>query len=104
MEKGKKGIGPLEEPEEKAPKQKSLPTMEDTAIEEIEEAALDYAKVRDRRMQLTDQEVTAKDLLLTAMQKHKKMAYHRHAKKGSIHVERKPEGEKLRVRIEDDEE
>ena len=102
MAKGKKGVGPLEE-EDKPAKQGRLPEMEDTAIEEIEEAALTYAKIRDRRMALTDQEVTSKGALLTVMQKHKKMEYHRHTPKhGAIHVERKPEGEKLKVRVEED--
>lgn len=101
--KGKKGIGPAEDEEEKAPKQERLPTMEDPAIEEIEEAALDYAKIRDKRMVLTDHEVGAKDRLLTFMQKHEKMSYHRSTKKGVIDVKRVPEGEKLKVRIEDEE-
>ena len=101
MAKGKKGVGPLEE-EDKPAKQRRLPEMEDTAIEEIEEAAMAYVKIRDRRMALTDHEVNARSTLQNAMVKHKKMEYHRHAKECVIHVERKPEGEKLKVRVEED--
>lgn len=39
-------------------------------IKEIETAAEEYVKVRDRRMKLTELEVTAKTNLLNAVKKH----------------------------------
>jgi len=101
MAKDKKAAA-APEAEEKAPKQKRLPEMEDPAIEEIEDAALQYASVRDRRMALTDKEVEAKDFLLAQMKKHDKLKYYRHTKKGVIDVQRVPEGEKLKVKITDE--
>lgn len=44
--------------------------MERPAIPEIERAADDYVKVRDKRMKLTEQEITAKASLIASMQKH----------------------------------
>ena len=93
---------PIELEGEEAGKQARLPEMDDAAIEEIEDAARIYVKARDRRMQLTDAEVAAKETLLATMQKHDKMTYYRHTKKGVIDVKRVPEGEKLKVKITDE--
>jgi hypothetical protein len=86
---------------EKGPDQKRLPGTEDSAIEELEEAAQSYAKVRDSRVALSRKEIDQKGILLNIMKRHKKTVY-RH---GQISIEIIPEGERLKVRIvdEDDE-
>lgn len=80
--------------------QERLPEMQDPAIEELEKAARGYAKIRDRRQALTDQEVDAKMLLGTIMKKNSKTSYH-HA---GVSIEIVPEGEKIKVRISDPDE
>lgn len=54
-----------------------LPGMEDSAIEELEDAAKRYVTVRDERMALTEREVDSKDLVLTLMKRHDKQTYRR---------------------------
>jgi hypothetical protein len=76
-------------------KTKRLPGMEDAEIEELEDAAREYANVRDDRMQLTEQEVEMKQTLLTLMKKHKKETY-RHDGVGIRIVH---ENEKVKVRL-----
>jgi hypothetical protein len=85
---------PLES-EPRSPRQARLPEMEDPEIEEIENAALDYVEVRDRRQQLTAQEVPAKQKLLDLMKAHDKTHY----KRDGIEVTRVVEKEKVRVRV-----
>jgi hypothetical protein len=105
---GKKGIGPLDPVEElghlvkdeaaketKKPRQARLPQMEDAQIEELEGAAEEYAKYRDRRIALTVDEVTCKQDLLSLMRKHGKMKYHHNG----YEIERTVESEKLKVKI-----
>jgi hypothetical protein len=58
-----------------SPRQVRLPGMEDAKINEIHEAALDYADVRDQRMELTEQESELKANLLKMMHKHHKDQY-----------------------------
>lgn len=53
------------------PKQQEIPGTEAPTIKAIEEAAEAYVSVRDRRMKLTEQEVTAKANLIAACEKHK---------------------------------
>ena len=96
---GKKGVGPLDpkedfevpvkvEPAEekhkpellsetnkKRGKNKRLPGMEDAEIEDLEDAAREYANVRDDRMNLTREESSMKEKLLALMKKHKKEKY-----------------------------
>jgi len=50
------------------PKQGQLPGLEDPKIPAIDEAADNYAEVRDERMELTKTEVTRRDTLLRLMQ------------------------------------
>lgn len=57
-------------------KQAPLPGMEEIGeVPEIEDAALDYAAIRDERMKLTEKEVESKAALLEVMRKHKRMRY-----------------------------
>lgn len=82
----------------KRPVQISIPGTEDAAIKEIEDAALDYADVRDQRQALTPIEVDKKARLLAVMHKWKKEKYHR----GNITVNVTVEKEKAQVRIKKD--
>jgi len=57
-------------------KQEELPGMENMAdIPELEEAALDYAAIRDDRMKLMGEEVEKKTGLLGLMKKHGRKTY-----------------------------
>lgn len=53
------------------PKQKELTGMEAPSIPEIETAADAYAKIRDKRMKLTEQEITSKAALIEVVKAHK---------------------------------
>jgi hypothetical protein len=88
------------EPVKKAPKQESLPGMEDTEISDLEDAARNYASVRDERMALTKKEVDLAGVLLQALKRHNKEHYHR----DGIDIKLVVEKEKVRVRIKDEEE
>jgi hypothetical protein len=52
-------------------KQVELPGVEREKFEDIEAAAEDYVRVRDKRMALTEEEVENKGILLSAMKEHK---------------------------------
>jgi hypothetical protein len=78
--------------------QGSLPGMQDTAIAELDQAAKDYAKKRDRRMALFVEEIDLKAELLTLMKQNKKSHY-RH---GDIEITIKPEAESVKVKIHKD--
>lgn len=75
--------------------QPRLPTMEDSAITELNQAALDYAEGRDERMEMTKREVELKTKLIALMHKHGKTTYVYE----DIEIELVPEGEKVKVRI-----
>jgi hypothetical protein len=79
----------------KAPRQKTFEVMEDAMIKEIEDAAQDYAEVRDNRMKLTLKEAELKEELHAAMKKHKKAKYFR----AGIEVEVVSVEETVKVRI-----
>lgn len=76
---GKRGVGPAPDGEPVVGEliEPRLPGMEDSAIEELEDAAKRYVGVRDERMALTEREVDAKDLVLTLMKRHDKETYRR---------------------------
>lgn len=57
------------------PKQKDLPGMSDRKLTDLSDAAYDYAKIRDERMDLSQQESQLKQRLLTLMKKHKMKEY-----------------------------
>src|SRR5665213_350459 len=59
----------------KKEKQKSLPGMEDRKLPELHSAAEEYVSIRDHRMQLTEEEVEAKGLVLQLMKKFDKQVY-----------------------------
>lgn len=52
------------------PKQTELPGTERPTIKEIDKAADHYVSIRDKRMKLTEQEVTAKTNLLQVVLEH----------------------------------
>ena len=56
-------------------KQEPLPGMANRQIGELHSKALEYAAIRDERMDLSKKEVTLKDDLLALMHKHKKDSY-----------------------------
>jgi len=85
----------LETPETPRGKTKRLPGMEDAVIDELEDAAREYANVRDERMELTKSETVEKEKLLGLMKKHDKKIY-RHE---DIEIKVVPEGETVKVRI-----
>jgi hypothetical protein len=79
----------------KRARQAKLPTMEDDKIDTLENLALDYAAIRDRRAQLTALEVPAKKKLLDEMTRLDRMKY----KRDGISIERTVEKEGVRVRV-----
>ena len=54
---------------------KRLPGLEDAKIEALQTAAVEYAKIRDKRQKLTTEEVELKGSLLKLMKKHKRDHY-----------------------------
>ncbi len=58
-----------------AKEQKDLPGMEGRQIQELVDLGTEYAKIRDKRMDLGKREVELKHDLLSAMKKHKKKEY-----------------------------
>lgn len=87
-------------PVKKTPRQSALPGMEDRAVKAIDNAANDYYDVVRERIGLTAQETSLKTELLTLMHKHKKTHY----KHGAIEITIKPEGEKLKVIVKEENE
>src|SRR5579863_2384674 len=81
----------------KKARQKDLPGMETREIKELDDAALEYAEIRDERQALTRQEVAAKDKLLGLMHKLKKSDYI--APGGAIEIHVVIEKEKVKVKI-----
>lgn len=77
------------------PKDQALPGMEDSVIKPIEDAAAEYADVRDERMQLTESETALKAKLLKLMHQHGKAVY----KRGDIEVRVVPQDETIKVRV-----
>jgi len=61
----------------KRPRQADLPGTEDRAIRALENAANEYADIRDQRMELSRQEHPLKEKLLKLMKHHGKQAYRR---------------------------
>jgi hypothetical protein len=58
-------------------KQRALPGMEDRANRELEEIALAYAEVRDRRVALLAEEVTLKQRAFATLKRLGRQTYHR---------------------------
>lgn len=78
-------------------KNQALPGLEDRAIKPLQDAAIEYADIRDARMKLNQQEVDLKAKVRDLMHKHKKKHY---AFDGVEITLEPPDGEeKVRVRI-----
>lgn len=56
-------------------KQNDLPGMSDRKLEDLSDTAYDYAKVRDKRMELSREEGELKSKLLTLMKRHRMKEY-----------------------------
>lgn len=84
----------------KKARQKDLPGMENREIKELDDAALEYAEIRDERQDLTRKEVASKTALLGLMHKLKKSDYI--APGGAIEVHIIVEKEKVKVKIRKD--
>ncbi len=82
------------------PTQSRLPTMEDAAIEEIEQVARKYVKLRDSRMRILKEEVEQKNLLLQVMHRMDKKSY----TYDDLAVEIVETVEKIRVKVKKDDE
>lgn len=94
MAKPRDGYPKAEEPKKRGrPRQQDL--IEDRAIKPLEDAAAEYAELRDERMRLTEQEVGLKAKLLSLMKKHSKTTYDR----DGIHIEIVTEDETVKVRV-----
>jgi len=75
-------------------KQQRLPGVEGS-IPELEKLAYEYAAVRDKRMELTEEEVKSKAQILEFMGKRKINNY----KYDEVTVERVPGKESVKVRV-----
>lgn len=82
------------------PRQEVLPGVGDVKIAAIENAALDYAEIRDERQDLTKKEVDLKKRLLDLMHSKDITEYKRNGI--SVKVVLESENVKVRVRSEDD--
>lgn len=56
-------------------KQDALPGLENRKIKALQDAAMDYADIRDQRQALTTQEVELKQKLIDLMHKHERETY-----------------------------
>jgi hypothetical protein len=84
------------------PEAVALPGMEDREITELKNAAIQYAGIRNERMELTQQEAELKQRLLALMHKHKKETYNYNGI--SIEVVHEEETVKVKVKREDKDE
>jgi hypothetical protein len=82
------------------PRQDVLPGVGDVKIAAIENAALDYAEIRDERQELTKREVELKDKLLKLMHAKELTEY----KRNGISVKVVLESENVKVRVRDEDE
>lgn len=80
------------------PRQKSLPGMGDAKIAAIENAALDYVEIRDKRQALSADESSLKKELLTLMHKEGKTEY----KRNGISIKVVVEEETVKVRVKEE--
>lgn len=94
---GKRGIGPAHDPDHG--KTSRLPGMEDAAIEDLENAAREYANLRDNRLQVLKDEVAVKEDLLLLMKSHHKEKYTH----DGIEIRLVHEKENVKVKIKKDE-
>lgn len=104
MAKAKSKAGKKKKPESgkgyrevvpKQPRAARLPGTEDGPIKPLEDAAHDYADVRDRRMALSLEERAAKVKILGLMKEHGKEHYQR----ADVEIDLVMEKENVKVRI-----
>jgi hypothetical protein len=88
------------EKKRRIPRQEVLPGVGDVKIAAIENAALDYAEIRDERQELTTKEVDLKKKLLDLMHAKGLKDYKRNGISVKVQVEE--ETVKVRVRPEED--
>jgi len=79
--------------------QNELPGMEDRQIPELHAAALEYASIRDKRMELTKEEVRLRDKVLELMKKFDKETY----LYDEVEVNRIAAKEKVKVKVHGEE-
>jgi alpha-galactosidase len=96
----KKKSAPKHSKARRIPRQDVLPGIGDTKIAAIENAALDYAEIRDERQVLTTKEVDLKKRLLDLMHNKGLKEYKRNGI--SVKVVMEEENVKVRVRAEED--
>jgi hypothetical protein len=72
-----------------------LPGMEDRQIGDLEQVAIDYADIRDRRQALTKDEVDLKSRALNLMHKYGKTHY----KRDGVEITLVPGEEDVKVRV-----
>lgn len=85
--------GKADKPKRGRPRQADL--IEDRAIKPLEDAAAEYAEVRDERMRLNEQESGLKAKLLSLMKKHGKTKYLH----DGVSIEVVTEEETVKVRV-----
>ena len=96
--KAKKASKPAKK--RRIPRQEVLPGVGDVKIAAIENAALDYAEIRDQRQELTKKEVDLKQRLLELMHAKDITEY----KRNGISVKVVLEQENVKVRVKDEDE
>jgi hypothetical protein len=97
--KKRKAAGQSQVPPSERGKTARLPGMEDPAIEELENAAREYAGTRDDRMHLLETEIELKGKLLDLMKKNNKELY----KRDGIEIRLVHEKESVKVKVKKDE-
>jgi hypothetical protein len=88
----------------KKARQKPLPGMEQRVIQDLQDAALSYAEVRDERMALSQREGELKKDLLKLMHKYKKKEYSYEGVTVTLVMEEETVKVRVRAPKEDDEE
>jgi predicted subunit of tRNA(5-methylaminomethyl-2-thiouridylate) methyltransferase len=88
----------------KKARQKPLPGMGKRIIQDLQDAALSYAEVRDERMGLSKREGELKADLLRLMHKHKKTEYSYNGVTVTLVIEEETVRVRVRSPKEDDEE
>ena len=84
------------------PKQQRLPGTEDAKIDALEDAAEEYARIRDERVALSAEEVELKGKLLDLMKANKKENYVRDGIE--IHIVHEEETVKVKIKKQDSDE
>lgn len=79
----------------RSPRTGSLPGLEDHAIKALDNAAAEYADIRDQRMALTNQEVDLKSRAMKLMKKYGKTTY----KHNGVSIEIVPGDESIKVKV-----